>query len=226
MADGERPPTGSRLDASFRLVRSSLANLRAAAETLDAFPELEVVRRSRLLRVLVDESQRLSHAVVALEAELRSRGGHPRLATVEETLAATTDALAAAGVAVESAAEPGTRADAVVSTPLPELTAGIGELVRGLRRELGVATLRLSHGELESFLRLDLAWPLGEGEELRATAWVPDAIAGTGTGGAGSGLRALLREHGGEVWFTLERDGSAAHVRLLLPLFQNDPATS
>ena len=88
-------------------------------------------------------------------------------------------------------------------------------------------------GEGDRHLLLDLGWNPDPADLPRLLEWpgaaldAPAAGAAGGSGGALRGLRPLARGHDGEAWFILERDGSAAHVKVLLPLAEvTAPASS
>jgi hypothetical protein len=76
---------------------------------------------------------------------------------------------------------------------------------------------------VEGHLLVDLGWHPDPGDLPRVFEWQGAALdADAGTGGDG-GLREIARDHDGEAWFNLDRDGSAAHVRILLPLAAAEP---
>ncbi|RJG00731.1 3'-5' exonuclease [Noviherbaspirillum sedimenti] len=62
------------LQALTRDARAALANLRAAVETMQSFPDMEEARRLRFIAVIDDESQRLVREV---GRALREHGGEP-----------------------------------------------------------------------------------------------------------------------------------------------------
>ncbi|MEO8196135.1 MAG: hypothetical protein ABI689_05390 [Thermoanaerobaculia bacterium] len=210
----------STAESRFRSLRAALANLRAAAETLEAFPEMEIVRRTRLLQVLIEEIQRLSVAIAELQAAARpADADRDRAVKVEDLVFNLEAAIVESGLRLELAYSNALGADVEVTVEPRELGRELTQLARGLRTDLGVDRCQLTLGLVERYLRLDLGWSLSEGDPAATWSWVLDALAGLQAPiGASGGLRELVRQHGGEVWFTLGRDDDDAHLRLLLPL--------
>jgi len=206
-------------ETGWRALRATVANLRAAAETLEAYPEMEIVRRTRLLQVLVEETERLSRSLAELEAaDAGPQAGQVGPVPVDELLREIDGALSATGLRVERSADDSRHDALAVVAAIRPLTGELTRLGQGLRAELGVGRARLSASPVERHLRLDLGWPIAEGGAEPTSAWILDALAGQPlASGESCALRELMRELGGEVWFTLDRDGADAHLRLLLP---------
>jgi hypothetical protein len=80
-----------------------------------------------------------------------------------------------------------------------------------------VGGCRLSHELADHHLLLDVRWEPAPADLDRLLAWQAEAL-GTSTEGEAGRLRGVARAHEGEAWFTLDRDGGAAHLRLLLPV--------
>jgi DNA polymerase III subunit epsilon len=212
--------SGAIGEPELRAMRAALANLRAAAETLEAYPEMEIVRRTRLFQVLVEEAKRLSNTLATLETASRERIGEGAApVAIAELVGLIEDRLAAAGLRVESSpieAAPGQREVEIASA---ELGDELVHLTRGLESDFGIAAIRISIGVVESFARFDLGWAVPESGGDPVSSWILDRLDESAVGENGQrGLRDLVQSHGGEVWYSLDRDGRDAHLRFLLPL--------
>lgn len=212
------------LEEVARAMRGSIGSLRAAAETLEKFPAMDAARRARLLAVISEEAARLGDLVERVE---RHGGGAVRPAAgATTTLGELSDALVRAagklGLAVEAADAPGSAlAGVALGVPLAQSLAALTALLAELRREMAVARCRFGARATGRHLLLDLAWRPEPADLPRLLAWQAEAL-DAGPRGDGPAeppsLRRLARDHDGEVWFILDRDGAGAHVRLLLPL--------
>ncbi|MEO1369274.1 MAG: hypothetical protein AAFX50_19015, partial [Acidobacteriota bacterium] len=198
-----------------------LASLRAAAETLDAFPHMAAERRAALMAVVLEEASRLGDALGALERSAESRAGGPgerRRLAIPALLDAVSGAAGGAGLdcAVESDPAPVPGTDPAVDVDPEGLERAIGGFAAALRRELAVGRLRISARPEPPHVLVDLAWRPEQaadagprecrGHPRGPTPHDPDG-----------GLRPRERSLGGEAWFLLGREGRSAHVRLLFP---------
>jgi DNA polymerase-3 subunit epsilon len=228
MPEWRRPALGPELEEVARTMRGAIAGLRAAAETLESFPDLDGEPRARLTAVVAQESERLGELVrrleaLALTATLAAgRAPGATTTTVGELVAKL--AAAAEQLGFERVAEPvvgAALAGAVLEVPGEEVVAAAATLLAELRREMAVSRLRLGVRRVDRHLLLDLGWNPDPADLPRLLEWpgaALDAPAAGARGGALRGLRPLARGHDGEAWFILDRDGSAAHVKVLLPL--------
>jgi len=202
-----------------RSLRGNAGSLRAAAEALASEPEPETRQRRRLLAVLVDEAERLSADVERLERLAATAGRSGRAAQpASELITRIASAAAASGFAC------------VIRDPDPvpgqvraaaSIVDGIGGFLDTLRRETTVGGCALSTRVVDQHLLLDLAWEPQPTDLPHLLEWQGAALEEGPPGGGG--LRAALREVDGEVWFNLDRDGSTAHLRLLLPRSDSAP---
>lgn len=217
MAESAAPLAESFEDLT-RGLRGSLASLRAAAETLELFPQMEEAQQRRLRAVVSGEALRLGQLVDRLEAlgdPGRSALGPPRRRTTGAELAAAIAgrAVARLGVAVEM--EEGGE-DAFLELELDAVADATVELLGRLCRELGVGGLRLRQRVVDGHAVCDLVWQAEASSLDRLRLWQSEALDTREDGGPG--LRPIVRRHGGETWFNLDRDASSAYLRLLLPL--------
>jgi len=228
MPDPARGAPGRELEELARTMRGALASLRAAAETLESLPELEGAPRARLIAVVGEESVRLGGLVHRLEEIARTGvDAGPSDAPAPATVAQLSAELArrARELGFEGVEEP-TLGPELAALELAlsgeEIVAAAVALLAALRREMTVARLRLGVRRVDRHLLLDLGWSPEPADLQRLLEWPGAALdapaAEDARGGAGPGLRPLARDHDGEAWFIVERDGSAAHVKVLLPL--------
>jgi DNA polymerase-3 subunit epsilon len=230
----EAPAAAQRheLEDVARTMRGSLGSLRAAAETLERYPGMDAPRRARLLAAVSEESRRLSELVERLE-KLAARARPPAPATAELTLGELLAALERSGrqlgmtIETAQATSPEVPPATVFALPADTLSAAFVAFLGALRRDLAVAACRLAARPAGRLVLLDLDWTPDPGELpplLDWQSWALDAGAPDARPPV-PGLRSLAREHEGEVWFNLDRDGGRAHVRVLLPLAAEPAAT-
>jgi DNA polymerase-3 subunit epsilon len=222
-------PIARELAELASTMRGALGSLRAAAETLEKFPALEGVPRARLLAVVADETERLGTLVYRLEELAQSPSaratGEPSEARLSVVELATRLATAAVDLGFELSGGPldgEDEAAAVVDVPGPLMVRAAADFLAVLRREMAVARLDLGVRIEDRHVLLDLGWSADPATLPRLLDWQVEALdRAAGLGGERTerqGLRPLARDHDGEAWFILDRDGSGAHVRVLLPL--------
>ena len=110
------------------------------------------------------------------------------------------------------------RPEAKLDADVATLEREFGAFLSELRRRSQVGTCGLTTRQVDRHLLIDLAWTPNPAELASVLEWQGAALGASSPGQPEGGLRAAAREHQGEVWFTLDRDGATAHVRLLLPL--------
>jgi DNA polymerase-3 subunit epsilon len=191
--------------------RGSLGSIRAAAEALLEFPDLDAADRRRFLEVVREESDRLGRRLDEAAADVASpddRGIDDM--TAADLLAVLGDRLSRSGVDCEEVSSPGAtstwvRADAHA---LAAVLAFVAERLGGS----AVGAVGLGISETAAHVRLDVRWTGDPPSPAELTAWLAEPL---GPEGATSG-RQVLERHAAEVW--AGRDGSgSAHVTLLLP---------
>lgn len=191
--------------------RGSLGSIRAAAEALLEFPDLDGADRRRFLEVVREESDRLGRRLDVAAAEVSppdDRGVDDISAA--DLLTVLGDRLRRGGVACEDVPSPGTtsawlRADAHA---LAAVLAFVAERLGGPALD-GVG-LAISHTAAQ--VRLDLRWTGGPPTPGELTAWLDEPLGSEGT----TTGRQVLERHAAEVWAGRD-DPGAAHVSLLLP---------
>lgn len=219
-----RVANSTRRDALLRELsegtRASLGSIRAAAENVLGFPDMEPEERRAFIEVVRDEAERLGDRIERWAAESIPHLGEKWLLTDVRG----TDLLTVLAREVE-------REGTVVTRVVPGLqnlwlkvdshaVARVAvHLATCLRDECGVALLELSLGAATDRLaQLDARWT---GRAPRAdtfNAWLDQPLTSSGAACA----RDVVERHGGEVWSATGAGGSA-YVRVLLPLTEAAP---
>ena len=196
--------------------RASLANLRAAAETLTAYPDMEPAQRERFIGVIAQEVQAMS---ARLDAHAAQRADALKARWVLEDMRGA-DLLAAARQAIEARSGTTVQAGAVapdlwVRADSFTLIRALAWLAARLHAEFGVTELQLRLTPAERLTRLDLAWPASAALPAALQGWEHEPMRLGDTPGLLT-LHDVADRHGGEAWF--QRDEGLTCCRLLLPL--------
>jgi DNA polymerase-3 subunit epsilon len=190
-------------------VRSPVANLRAAAENLGAYPDMDAARRERFVAIVVDESHALSQSI---DAALRQYADALKASLTLEDMRAA-DLLGVArrrleatlGIKVE-----GEDPDESIWLKVDSfaMIQAFAFLCARLRDEYGVRVIRFQLARRERFVELDLAWS-GAGVAPEALArWETQPV----SEGSPLTLRDVLERHGAELW-----QQNSESFRFLLP---------
>jgi DNA polymerase-3 subunit epsilon len=212
----------SRRDALLQALtqdaRATLANIRAALETMQTFPEMSGAKRAQFSAIINDESQRLARQI---DRAVQQHGddSDSRL-ELEEMRGA--DLVALLQRYIDTPALPCSTSETIDATlwlkvDSYRLTQALVSMGQRLAGEAGVSELRLGLQRAGRLAYLDLAWngaPLAA-ETLRAWENAPMQIS---TAGAVLTLNAVIARHGGETVYRFERSRRASFYRLLLPL--------
>jgi DNA polymerase III subunit epsilon len=208
----------SLLQAFAADVRAPVANLRAAAENLASFPEMNEARRAQFIEIVAAESRQVS-------------------AMINEALAEYADALKA-GLALEDmrAADllsvARRRIETVLDLPcaleqVPEgiwikvdsfaLVEALAYLAGRLREDYGVRSIGLRAAESGRFAELDLVWSGAIVGSEALSLWETEPMQ-IGPQQTPLSLGDVLARHGGEIWVQSHKTSHTAWFRLLLPL--------
>lgn len=211
---------GRAVEELARSMRGALGSLRAAAETLEKYPGVEGAPRARLLAVIAEEAERLSDLVRSLEQTAAAAGvvASGAAATVADLATGLARRAESLGFEVAGGAPDPALAACGLGLPGAEALEAGAAFLAALRREMAVSRLALVLERVDRHLLLDLGWAPEPGDLARLVDWQGRTLDAPPADGAGRGLRPLARDHGGEAWFILDRDGAAAHVKILLPL--------
>jgi DNA polymerase-3 subunit epsilon len=198
-------------------LRSPVANVRAAAENLVAFPEMDEARRAEFARIVATESgilsARLDTAMSAYADALKASF------TLEDMSVA--DLVGVARRRIETALELATRSEEVagdlwVRVDSFALVQGLTYVAGRLRDEYGVRELRFRAAPSGGFAALDLAWAGASVASDALSQWELEPMR-IGADETPLTLKDVLERHGGEAWMLTHEPSHAAWFRFLLP---------
>lgn len=218
-ASGQRD---ALLQELIETTRASLASIRAAAEAVLDYPDIDPQERSAFVEIVRDESQRLGGQVEEWVADSGAPLGADWLLTEirGEDLLTVLRREVEREDEVPASVEPG--ADALwVRVDSHALARAAVRLVARLRDECSVRDLRLSltpTGPAGRHGGLDVHWT-GRGPDTALfNAWLEEPM----TGGPAGTIQEVVQWHDGEIWCSQSPDGSS-YVRFLLPLTEAVP---
>ncbi len=196
--------------------RSSLANLRAAAEMLE-YPDLDAELKDRFLKVIRDEVQgmsaRLDDTANAFADALKTRW------PLDEMLGA--DLVAAAQRRIEKKLGLPTKLEDVdpqvwVKVDSFSLLQAIGYLASRLSEEFEVREVRFRLSAAGRLVHLDLIWSGQAMSTETVMAWELEPMTFAGESSPLT-VRDVIERHDGEIWLQREKVQHRAFFRLLLP---------
>jgi DNA polymerase III subunit epsilon len=207
-------------------VRAPVANIRAAAENLASFPDMEVERRGHFIDIVAAESLSLSQR---LDEALRDYADALKASLSLEDIRAL-DLLGVAQQRIESVLGIATELGPV--DPELWLRADSFALVQALmflagrlQTDYGIRTLRLSARTAGAHVELDLDWSGAIVGSDALSLWETEPMQ-VGTERIPLTLREVLERHGGEAW--IQKSGPAGTrttlVRFLMPAGEAAPA--
>jgi DNA polymerase III subunit epsilon len=199
--------------------RAPVANIRAAAENLARYPDMEAERQRQFVAIIADESLTLSRSI---QSALQAYGQALKASLVLEDMRALDllrvaegrlRALAGVDVALEPIDEsPWLTVDSFT------FVQALCFLAARLKEDYGLQRFRLSARGAGRFVELDLGWRGIVVSSDALTQWESEPLS---IGGQASPLtlRDVLERHGAELW--MQRHGPAgerdACFRFLLP---------
>jgi DNA polymerase-3 subunit epsilon len=199
------------LRAAIEGVRGPIANLRAAAETLAAHPEMPADQRRAFESIVVNESAQLSESLAALAQEHRGLAG-------DSSVMGDLHSLDLFNCVIRRVRDSdGIR---VTMTGLPQWMHGdsyalmvtLAHLIGRIRRHTGAAVFDIEARPGERGCYVDIVWP---GEPLPSallSTWTETPLDGNL---GGLSLRNVLERHHSDLWSQPDRPG---YARLRVPL--------
>jgi len=226
-----RIESGNRRDMLLQTLtqgtRASLGSVRAAVETIAAFPEMTGADRARFIGVIGDEARKLTARLDATVGEFADslRTEWP----LEEMRGA--DLIAAARRRVEGKTRLLTKLETVdetvwIKVDSYSLMQAIAYLASRLADEFAIRELRFGLAAEGALAHVDLIWtgaPLGTETTM---AWQTDAME---LGGEASPLtlKQIVERHAGEIWYQIHKPSQREFFRIALPLARpEEPAWS
>ncbi len=217
-----RIETGGRRDRLLQTLtqgtRASLANMRAAVETIASFPDMDRDARDRFIAVIEQEalalSARLDRTVGEFADSLRTEW------PLEDMRGA--DLIAAARRRIEAKLGLPTKLEAVdesawLNVDSYSLMQGITYLVARLRDEFGIREIRFALQPAPPLAHLDLVWtgaPLGSETTM---AWQTDAME-LGGEACPLTLKQIVERHDAELWYQIDKPAQREYFRFAIPL--------
>lgn len=213
--------TTSRRDQLLQQVtegsRAALGNLRAAAETIQQYPDMEPARRERFFGVIGDEAQRLSRQ---LDEALAAQGSAARAPWLQEDMLAGDLVFALRN---NLPAGPRLAADgALDAVPLWlsvdsfAMVQALTHLASRLALAFGLDEIGLSLAAQGRWARLSLAWTGDALDPALLHEWESQPLSIRPAGGAAT-LKEVLDQHGAEMWCQPGVAGGAQQLHLQLP---------
>jgi len=216
--------SGTRRDFLLRALtegtRASLANIRAAVETLLEYPGLDPGKRNRFTRIIGEEAEKLSIQLdgtvneyadsLNLEWPLENMLGSDVLAIIQRKV----EQNLGVSVKTQTAVQP-----LWLKVDSYSLTQAVVYIVRRLKDDFRVKEVTLKLKEAGRYSHFDIVWTgmLTGGETLQT--WENEPLITAGKGSLLT-LNDVAERHGGEIWFQVEKDSQNSFFRLLLPLTQ------
>jgi DNA polymerase-3 subunit epsilon len=178
--------------------RPALANIRAAAETLQQYPDMDDARRGRFLEAIREEAQKLSDGIASALAgpEATQPVSWPR----EDMSAA--DLMAALRRSLPAGPEltwEVTAGPVWLSVDSYALVQALSLLAQRLATAFGLASLGLTFEAQGRWVRLSLVWN-GRALDPQALHEWEDAPLGLGRAAPWTTVWQVLQQHGAEMW--------------------------
>lgn len=204
--------------------RASLANIRAAVETLVHYPQMEPSQHRQFLSIIHDETEKLGNRLEqSLAADAGQLGGEWPLATMLGrdlmwALQRNMEARFGLAVALEAAGEP-----VWLSVDSFLLVEGLTHLAGRLRSEDRASEVVLRMARSGSRVNLDLCWrndalsvevALERENEPIAVPGHPQPLS----------FKDIVERHGGEAWYHRDAGSGTTCFRVLLPAAEEDAA--
>jgi DNA polymerase-3 subunit epsilon len=216
-----RIESGNRRDLLLQTLtqgtRASLASVRAAVETIAAFPEMDQDAQARFIGIIGDEARQLSSKLDATVGEFADslRTEWP----LEHMRGA--DLIAAARRRIEAKLALPTKLEDVddsiwLNVDSYSLLQSITYLASRLQDEFGVREVRFALGPAGALAHLDLIWtgaPLGSETTM---AWQTDSM-GQGGEACPLTLKEIVERHNGEIWYQIHKPSHREFFRIAIP---------
>ncbi len=202
-------------------IRAPAASIRATAENLVSFPEMDAGQRQRFAQIIAEESLTLSRTINEALSEYDDAINASM--TLEDLRAADliTVALPRIGELVR------VQADAVdenlwLRVDSFALVQSLSYLAWRLREELAVDSVRLRVRARQGFAELDLVWTGAPVSSDVLSLWEAQPIQ-VGSKQTPLTLKDVLERHGGEIWHERDEASGESWLRFLLPLGEAAP---
>lgn len=200
--------------------RATLANIRAAVETMQGFPDMNEAKRQQFTAIIDDESQRLACQIE--RAESQHAGDPGSQWQLEEMRGADLLGLLQRRIDAPAVqADPDAALDQGLWLKIDSytLTQALAHLADHLLRDLGVHQLRVGLKQVGRLAHLELRWNAGALPAHILRAWEAESLK-LGGAQAGLTLATVVAGQGGAAVYRFDPATQVSCYRLLLPLAQ------
>lgn len=204
-------------------IRASLANIRAAIETIEEYPHMDPARLDQLKKIIHEEALTLSLSLeetMTEHAEDLKAGWH-----LEEIL--STDLLWAVQRRFEDKLQVQTKIETQeenlwLKVDSYTVVQAVTYLMRQVQANFNIHEVLFRLKKTGRLAALDLIWPGIPADMDTLWSWQNQPLITEGEGTSLT-LREVADRHGGEVWCQADRDNNITYFRLLLPTTQPKP---
>jgi DNA polymerase-3 subunit epsilon len=204
--------------------RASLANMRAAVETITSFPDMEAAAQGRFLGIIRDEASDLSTRLDQTAAEYADS-----LKTewpLEEMRGA--DLIDAACRQIEAGLGLRTKLEEVddgiwLKVDSYSLLQAFAYVARRLQEEFQIREIRFALTDAGALAHLDLIWtgaPLGVETQM---AWQSESMAAAGEAYPTT-LSEIIARHDAEIWYQIDKPTFREFFRIAIPVTRPEEA--
>lgn len=212
------------LQALTEGVRSSLANIRSAIETIEQYPQMDPQKLSQMRKVIYDEALTLSSRLNQITTEydtylkadwqLEEMMGSDLLWAIQRQLE---DKLKVKTSIRDQDENLWLKVDSY------SVVQALSLLVSRLKEVYNVRQIHLCLKQSGQLAALDLAWPDGLANLDTLWSW-QNKIYSAENKESSLALREIAERHGGEVWAQTDKKSGLLVLRLLLPTTQPKPS--
>jgi DNA polymerase-3 subunit epsilon len=224
-----RIETGNRRDLLLQTLtqgtRASLGSMRAAVETITAFPEMDKAAQDRFIGIIGEEAQRLS---ARLDETVSQFADSLRTDWPLEDMRGA-DLIAATQRRIETRLGLPTKLETVdgsvwLNVDSYSLMQGLTYLASRLREEFGVREVRFNLETAGPLAHLDLIWtgaPLGSETTM---AWQTDSMENGGEA-CPLTLKQIVERHNAEIWYQIHKPSQREYFRMAIPVTNPEETT-
>ncbi len=217
-AFGQEAQRRSLLQALATRVRQPAANVRAAAENLFSFPDMEGEERARFTEIIATESRGLSETI---DAALRAYADALKAGLSLEDMRLT-DLVSVARRRIDTLPGLAARPEPVdesawIKVDSYAFVQVFAYLAERLRDEHHVGEVGFRAAVNGGFVELDLTWSAPTADAGALARWETEPLQ-VGTEQTPLAIRDVLERHGGEVWHQSNAPPQPSWFRFLIPL--------
>ncbi len=206
------------LQALTEGVRSSLANIRTAIETIEQYPQMDSEKLNQLRHVISDESLTLSTRLNQITSE------HDTYLKADWQLESMLagDLLWAIQRRFEDKLEVSTTVEEFdenlwLKVDSYSVVQALSYVMQRLKADFGIYTVQIRLKQTGQFAVLDLVWHNVEIDMDTLWSWQNQTLTGIENGdNTVLTLREVAEHHGGEVWAQTDKETNTAYFRLML----------